>query len=157
MTYRPQYVYPPCPAGYRDEQFHYSFDSTLVPALGNAIAAGQYSGDIILPLEADADFIACAFKIQAADTSRSTLSFQLKTPHGDYIETAYVPVARYAGEGDGALIAGRLLIPIEEAVWCPAGSNWTIYFYNPTSGSVTPPRITLFGVKRRKCGNRKAA
>jgi len=154
MTYRPQFVYPAPPAGFEDEQFHYSFDSTNTPALANSLPAGAYANDIPLLLQSDAPFIARAIKIQLG-AAHSTLWFELKTPHGDYIALPYVPISRYAGEGDGAAIAGRLFVPIEEAIYCPSGSSWVLYLYNPTLASVNPPALTLFGCKRRDC--RRAA
>lgn len=157
MSYRPQYVYPPTPVGFEDEEFHYSFDSTTTPLLATAITTLAQVNDIILPLQADAPFIARGLRITLG-TADSTLDFKLKTPAGDYMETTFVPIARYAA-GGGLAIAGRLVVPFDTEIECPAGSNWTLYLYNPTGGNVNPPAVTLFGVKRRQCnaGIRRAA
>jgi hypothetical protein len=158
MTYRPQFAYPPPPRGFEDEQFHYSYDGATVPLLSsaNALVAGAFANNIILPTEADAPFLARAIKIQLG-TADSTLNFQLKTPRGDYMQTTPVPIARYAGQGDGAAICGKLVIPMESEIECPPSSVWTLYLYNPTSGTVNPPAVTISGVKRRKCGGRRVA
>ena len=158
MTYRPQFAYPSPPFGMQDEQFHYSFDGTTIPLLSsvNALAAGSQSNDIILPLQADAPFIARTLKIQLG-TAASLLWFKLKTPRGDYLQVVPVPLALYAGGMDGIAMAGQLFIPLEPEIECPPGSNWTLYLYNPTSGNVNPPAVTLFGVKRRMCGTRRRA
>lgn len=159
MTYRPQFAFPPPPLGFEDEQFHYSFDGTNVPLLAasNALAAGALSNDIVLLMEADAIFIARALKIRTG-ASHSDLWFQLRTPRGDYMQTVPVPIALYASHIDGAAIAGHYFVPLENEIEAPPGSNWTLYLYNPTSDTVNPPAVTLYGVKRRKCGNiRRAA
>lgn len=157
MTYRPQYAYPPPPAGFKDEQFHYSFDGTNCPLLStaNALAPGAASNNIILLMQSDAIFLARALKIKLGN-SHSTLDFQLKTPRGDYMQTVPVPLALYAGRIDGVNGAGHFFVPIEAEIEAPPGSNWTLYLYNPTSGTVNPPAVTLYGVKRWDCRRRKA-
>lgn len=163
-NYRPQYAYPPAPLGWEDEQFHYSFDSTNTPLLStaNALAAGAFSNNIILPMDSEQTngkgvvFFARAIKIRLG-TLHSSLNFQLRTPHGDYMQAVPVPIALYASRIDGKSIAGQYFIPFEAEIESPAGSNWTLYLYNPTSGSVNPPSVTLVGVKRRMCGVRRAA
>jgi len=147
--YRPQYIYPAPPPGFEDEQFSYIFDSTNTPTLVSAIATTQQIHSIPLPLESDSPFICRGIHIRLG-TGHSNLYFELKTPHGDYMQTTFVPIARYAG-GSGAAIVGFTPAPVECEVECPAGSNWTLYLYNPTTGNVTPPSITLLGVKRRLC------
>lgn len=154
MTYRPQFSYPPPPFGFEDEQFHYSFDATTTPLLAVAIPAGGFALNIILPMQADAPFLCRALKIRNS-TSHSTLSFQLRTPRGDYMQAVPVPIADYASHIDGNNTAGHVFIPLEAEVEAPSGSNWTLYLYNPTLGSVNPPAVTLYGVKRRRCGNNR--
>lgn len=160
MTFRPQFAYPPPPLGMEDEQFHYSFDGTSTPLLSsaNAIAPGGFSNNIILPMEADALFLCRAIKIRNS-TSHSVLSFQLKTPRGDYMQSVPVPIADYASRADGAASAGHLFIPLEAEIEAPSGSNWTLYLanVNTTGGSINPPAVTFFGVKRRKCGTMRRA
>ncbi len=147
--FRPQYSYPPAPRGKEDETFHYSFDGTNTPLLGLSLAAGQYFNDIPLTLEQDAPFLCRGIKIRLA-TDPSNLWAKLKTPHGDYLQTVYVPLSLWAS-GSGIAVAGQLIVPMENEIECPAGSNWTLYLYNPTGDSVTPPAVTLYGVKRREC------
>jgi hypothetical protein len=160
MNFRPQFAYPPPPFGMEDEQFHYSFDGTSTPLLAaaNAIAPGGFSNNIILPMEADALFLCRAIKIRNS-TSHSVLSFQLKTPRGDYMQAVPVPIADYASHLDGDNTVGHLFIPLESEIEAPSGSNWTLYLANTntTGGSIAPPAVTLFGVKRRKCPERRAA
>jgi hypothetical protein len=155
MTYRPQYAYPFAPLGKEDETFHYSFDSTTTPLLGQAIAAGGQSNDIQLPTEQDAPFFCRGIKIQLG-TAASNLYVQLRTPHGDYINVPYVPLSNWA-TGTGLAPAGQLDVPLPDEIECPPGSAWTLFLYNPTLGSVNPPAITLYGVKQRKCGSRRMA
>lgn len=160
MTFRPQFSYPPPPPGMDDEQFHYSFDGTNIPLLSsaNAIAPGGFSNNIILPMEADALFICRAIKIRNS-LSHSILSFQLKTPRGDYMQAVPVPIADYASHVDGADNVGHLFIPLEAEIEAPSGSNWTLYLANTNTagGSIAPPAVTLFGIKRRKCGTMRRA
>jgi hypothetical protein len=153
-TYRPQFVFPAPPPGYEDEQFHYSFDGTNCPLLSsvNPIAAGGFANNIVLLMQSDATFIARCLKIELV-TSKSLLYFQLKTPRGDYMQSVPVPLGLYAGHGDGGAISGRSFVSIEGEIEAPPGSNWTLYLYNPTTGSVNPPAVTLYGVKRRKCSS----
>ena len=150
-TYRPQFVYPPTPAGFEDEQFHYSYDGTNCPLLNSAnpIPAGGLSSNIILLTQADAPFFARGLNIQLG-TSDTNLWFQLKTPRGDYMQKVPVPIVLYAGMVGGLPVAGQVFVAFESEIECPPGSSWTLYLYNPTSGNVNPPEITLFGVKRRK-------
>lgn len=155
--FRPQYAYPPTPRGKEDETYHYSFDNTNTPYLALSLASLQYFNDIILPMDQDTPFICRGIKIQLSGAAESrsgfpitTLDVKLKTPHGDYLQTNFVPISRWA-TGSGIAVAGQLMVPMENEIECPAGSNWTMYLYNPTSGSVTPPAVTLFGVKRRGC------
>lgn len=155
MTYRPQFSFPPPPLGYQDEQFHYSFDSTNTPLLATAIVAGAFANNIILPMDADAPFFARSIKIRLG-TLHSTLNFQLRTPHGDLMQGVPVPIALYAGRIDGKSIAGQHFINFDSEIEAPAGSNWTLYLYNPTLVSVAPPSVSIEGIKRRLCARRAA-
>lgn len=155
-TYRPQFVHPPAPPGFEDEQFHYVFDGTSCPLLAAAkvIPAGGFANDIVLLMQADAEFICRALYLRSPTGGATNLYFQLKTPRGDYMQSVPVPASLYAfsnAGGAGGLIAGHNRTPLEAEIVAPAGSNWTLYLYNPTSGNVAPPMVTLFGVKRRKC------
>ena len=96
MSYRPQYAYPLTPQGYEDETFDYSFDQTNTPVLALSIVAGGQANDIMLPMQADAPFIARGILILNQGGGGSPLNVRLRTPHGDYIATAPVPSARWA-------------------------------------------------------------
>lgn len=154
MSYRPQYAYPAPPPGWQDETFDYSFDGTTTPLLGVSVAAGALVNDIMLPTEQDAGFLCRAIKI-GLGTAPSNLYVILRTPHGDYLDN-FVPASNWLSP-TGIAIAGSLPVPLEEQIECPPGSVWTLFLYNPTSGSVTPPAITLYGVKRRKCQPKRRA
>ncbi len=151
MSYRPQYAYPPTPPGFEDETFDYSFDATNTPVLALAIAAAGESNDIMLPLQPDAAFIARGLLIRAVTGGLSTLNVRLKTPHGDYIATSPIPAGRWADGSGRATVTGKVKTVFNDEIECPAGSVWTLYLQNPTTGSVTPPAVTLYGVKRRMC------
>jgi hypothetical protein len=150
MSYRPQYAYPPSPRGTEGETFHYSFDGTNTPVLALTLAAGAQANDIMLPLDPDAPFICRGIRI-ALGTAGSVLDVKLKTPAGDYIETAFVPEARWAFRGGLPQV-----VALEPEVWCAAGGVWTLYLYNPAGAPVAPPAITFFGIKERFCQRRAA-
>ncbi|MGA8872456.1 MAG: hypothetical protein WB460_15015, partial [Candidatus Acidiferrales bacterium] len=147
--YRPQYAYPPPAKGIEAEVYHYSFDGTNTPVLALTLAGGTQANDIMLPLEPDAPFCCRGIRI-ALGTAGSPLKVKLKTPAGDYIQTADVPSSKWAF-GGGAPVVGNLVVPLEPEIWCAAGSVWTLYLFNPTAGNVNPPAITLFGIKERDC------
>ena len=105
MSYRPQYAYPPAPAGFRYEQFHYSFDSTNVVAFQGTLAAGAQTDAINLQTEQDAIFKCRAVRF-ALGTGDSRLYCELRTPHGDYLQSPFVPLARWA-RPTGIVGAGR--------------------------------------------------
>ena len=149
--YRPQYAFE-TPRGFRDETFHYTFDKTNVAALGVILPTLQLRNDIILQLQNDAEFVCRAIKVVGAADERggtpiSNLDIWLKDPFGNYLSQTYVPISRYL-TGAGRAVPGRLPVIVEPEVMCPAGGMWTMYLYNPTTGSINPPSITFFGVKR---------
>ena len=146
MIYRAQYGFPPTPKGFQDETFHYSFDSGTVPALGTSIAAGAYLNDVTLQLQNDAEFILRGIKVQSG-TSGSNLALQIKDPFGNYLSAGPVLLSDYL-TGSGLAVIGRLIVPFESEIICPIGGFFQLYFYNPTTGSITPPALTFFGVKR---------
>jgi hypothetical protein len=154
MTYRPQYAYPPAPSDFEDESFGYIFDGTTIPALGVALAAGAQANDIQLPTEADCAFLCRGIKLRSM--APSNLYLQLRTPHGDYLQLPYAPSSLW-GSGAGIVGAGFLNVPLEPEIESPRGATWTLFLYNPTSGAITPPPITLYGVKRRRIATRRAA
>jgi hypothetical protein len=150
--YRPQYAFE-TPRGFRDETFHYSFDKTNVAALGVLLPTLQLRNDIILQFQNDQEFVCRAIRVLGAVTEQgggtpvSNLYIWLKDPFGNYLSQTYVPISRYL-TGAGAGIIGRLPVIIEPEIICPAGGMWAMYLYNPTTGSLLPPSITFFGVKR---------
>jgi hypothetical protein len=154
MIYRPQYVFPPTPAGFVDEQFHYSFDSTNTPVLGLAIAAGVTLRNVYLQLQNDAEFILRAIKVQLG-TSPSNLYLSIRDPHSFPLSAVHLPLNNYLTPG-GASIVGSMMVPFESEVVCPAGGFFILDLYNPTTGNVTPPAFTLDGVNRRQCGRMAA-
>jgi hypothetical protein len=151
MSYRPQYAYPLTPAGFEDETFDYSFDQTNTPVLALSILAGGEANDIMLPMQADAKFIARGLLILNVAGMGSPINIRLKTPHGDYLATSPVPSLRWASGSIRLGPTGKVKIPLEPEIECPAGSVWTLYLQNPTLGTVTAPSVTLYGIKRRVC------
>ena len=143
--YRPQMAYTALP-GFRDEEFRYSFDSSNVAILGVAILAGQVVNDIYLQLQNEAEFICRGIRVQL-NTAPSDLQLWLKEPFGSYLSQTYIPLATYL-TGAGAAICGRMTVVFEPEISCPAGSFFTAFLRNPTTGSVTPPSFSFFGVKR---------
>ena len=149
--YRPQYAFE-TPRGFRDETFHYTFDKTTIAALGVTLPTLQLRNDIILQLQNDQEFVCRAIAVLGAADERagsavSNLYIWLKDPFGNYLSQTYVPISRYL-TGGGAGVIGRFPVIIEPEIICPAGGMWTMYLYNPTTGSINPPAITFFGVKR---------
>lgn len=154
MIYRPQFAFV-TPMGFRDEAFHYSFDSGNVPALGSVIAAGQLVSDITLQLQNDAEFILRALKVTGSGSERggltqtavSNLALQIKDPRGEYLSASFLPISNYL-TGAGEAVVGRMFVPFESEIRCPASGFLQLFLYNPTSGALLPPSFTLYGVKR---------
>lgn len=119
MPYRPQFAYPPPPPGWVDEEFEYYFDSVDYPALGQVP-----SNQIVLPLQADAEFRLRAFQI-SGNTGKLLVRFW--TPRGDIL--SQVPVENdlaYASTVQGVAPVGRLPVPLNDEIVCPAGSAFSI-------------------------------
>lgn len=115
MPYRPQFAYPPPPPGWRDEEFEYYFDSTDYPALGIVPSNG-----IVLPLQGDAEFRIRAFQISG---NTGNIAVRFWSARGDAL--SLVPVENdlaYAGTVNGAPPVGRLPVPLNDEIICPAGS-----------------------------------
>lgn len=155
MIYRPQYAFSRRPAGFEDEAFHYSFDSSNVPVLGTTIAAGANVQNIPLQLQNDAEFILRAVKIQLA-TAPSNLYATIRDPFGNFVSAVPLPLDNYL-TGAGAALIGRMEVPFESEIHCPLGGFFQLFLYNLTTGSVLPPQVTLYGVNRRLCGGKAAA
>jgi hypothetical protein len=136
--------------GFRDEQFHYQFDSTNVPALGTAIAAGAHYDNITLQLQNDAEFVLRGLKVQAAGDVPSGLFCTIADPFDNYLSASPLPFANYL-TGTGALTIGRMIVPFEPEVFAPVGGFFRLNLYNASTGSLTPPAFTLYGFNRRWC------
>lgn len=143
MSYRPQYVFS-TPPGFRDEQFHYFFDSSNVPVLGLAIPAGGRLDNVVLQLQNDAEFI-----LRAVKASVSNLNMRLRDPFGNDLETSEAPISNTFTGGGGAVL-GRMVVPYEPEIRCPASGFLTLFLRNLTTGNVTPGSFTLYGVNRRE-------
>lgn len=154
MVWRPQFAFPPAPAGFRDEQFHYGFDGSNVPALATAIAAGSQVLNVVLQLQNDAEFILRAIKVQLG-TAPSSLALQLRDPYGNYLSATPLELSNYL-TGGGAAMVGQMAVPFEDQIRCPLGGFFEVFLYNLTTGSVAPPAFTFFGVNRRECGRMAA-
>jgi hypothetical protein len=142
VIYRPQFAYAPV-QGCLPEQFSYTFDSTNVAQLGVAIPANSQVLSIPLVLQPDAPFSWRGFKFD-----QSSLSMRLQDPWGNFLENDFTLIDLYtAAQGNDAV--GALPAVWEPSIECPAGAVIRISFNNPTSGSVTPGKITLLGIKRR--------
>lgn len=147
MTYRPQFVFS-TPPGFRDEQFHYSFDGSNVAALSSAnpLIANEYRPNIYLQLQNDAEFILRALHVQLA-TAVSNLNMELRDPYGNDLSAGGPPMAN-TFSGGGLPIAGRMFVPYEPEIRCPASGFLQLFLRNLTTGNVNPPALTLYGVKR---------
>jgi len=115
MPYRPQFIYPPTPEGYQDEEFEYYFDPSNTPALGDV--PGQ---KIPLQLQADAAFILRGIQISGNTTD---LLIRFWTPDGLPISQGLITCdLAYDATLEGQNPVGRLPIPLEGEIPCPAGS-----------------------------------
>jgi len=154
IPYRPQYAFG-TPPGFRDEQFHYSFDATNVPVLGTAIGAGLTVRNIVLQLQNDAEFILRAWKIQVSPPGRSSLALTIRDPYGNYLSASHLMLNNYLTPG-GAVGIGQMVVPCEAEIRAPIGGFFDLTLYNPTLGNVTPGAFTLYGLNRREALGRAA-
>jgi len=146
MNFRPQFAFR-TPPGFRDETFHYTFDATTNAALGVALAAGQTSRDNYLQGQNDAEFIVRAWRILMAAPGTSTLQIQIRDAFGNFLSFVSIPLNCYLTPA-GAPVVGFLPVPMEPELVIPASGFLILDFVNLTTGAVTPPKITLSGVKR---------
>ena len=144
--FRPQFAYP-TPAGYRDEQFHYAFDSFNTPLLSGTVAAGALVSLIPLVLQTDAPFFARGIKV--ATVGGSNLKIQFKDPWGNYLSSAPLPINLYVNPG-GAAGPGFSPVVIEPEIQCPAGGIFWVWLQNTSGAPVAAPAISFYGVKRYK-------
>jgi len=92
--YRPQFAFPPAPAGYAWQPCIYQFDMTNVEALGSiSLTKGQESGHIPLPLDHDSIFILMGAKVQ-----HGLLDILLFDPWSNQLMDDYVNPALYASD-----------------------------------------------------------
>jgi hypothetical protein len=95
-----------------DEEFEYYFDSTTYPAL-----AQVPSNQIVLPLQADAEF-----RIRAFEMSGNTGNLLVRFWDARGNQLSQVPVENdlaYSGEPQGNV--GRLPVPLNDEIICPKG------------------------------------
>jgi hypothetical protein len=91
-VFRPQFARPPACPGFIWQPCVYQFDSTNTPAFAQiALASGDESGYIPLPLDKDAPFVLMAIKIQ-----QSTVNVQIWDPDGNELMDDYVSSPEYA-------------------------------------------------------------
>jgi len=149
--YRPQFVYLGSPANTRDFRCTYSFDFSNVAAFASAIPANNaYSNPIRLPLDQDADFFLRAIQIQ-----ETALFIGLLDPFNNQLIDPLVPGNPPTLLPDlWAVVQNSELVVLESDNWgiyCPAGSQFTVYVQNPTAAPIAAPIISLHGIKRY-CG-----
>lgn len=148
MIYRPQFAFHVAPPGFRDEQFHYSFDKENVPILNTAIGAGLSVNNIVCQLQNDAEFILRSLKIQGVSSSVSSLLVTIRDPYGNFLSAVPLPIGNYAS-GGGAVSVGRMDVPFEDQIVCPIGGFFEVFLTNLTLGNVNPPAFSFYGVNRR--------
>ncbi len=146
--YQPQFVKPPCPPGFHDEDFVHYFDQVNNPSLGVTIPAGDSVRDIQLQLETDADFIARGISVIAGAAP------QFREPGGFYLSSDFVALAQSYRNGVSLAPSGMFAeqtVALEPEIHCPGGSNFSVFFENPTGAPVALGAfVAIFGVKRRR-------
>lgn len=114
MSYRPQYSYPPPPAGWVDEDFVYEFDSINTPAL-----ASPPQSKIPLVLQPDAEFHIRGMQISG---NTGNLLVRFWSPNGYPLGAVPVECDRaYDSTVNGPSPIGRLPVTLEPEIVCPAG------------------------------------
>ena len=120
MNYRPQFVYPPPPEGWRDEDFEYSFDLSNLPAFQLVLGLGAQINDIVLQLDRDAEFRWRAIQVS---NPGSQLGLRFQTPDGTFLQNDYAPMENFSGfPGASGGIPGGEPVALEPEVVCPPGS-----------------------------------
>ncbi len=147
LNYQPQFVHPPTPPGFRDDEFVAYYDAVNTPALGQVLAAGDDLRDVPLQLETDSRFIARAILVYV------NADIALREPGGK-------PLMTQPGLVTHTLFGGALLVfpfgavgvnhvPLEPEIECDPGSVFLAYFHNPLPVPVPLLAvIAVFGVKR---------
>jgi|FreactTroBogLake_1042271.scaffolds.fasta_scaffold47629_2 hypothetical protein len=118
MPYRPQYAYPDPPDGQAEEDFVYYFDQTNTPAL-----AGLTNNNpvlrIPLQLQADAPFILRGIQVSG---NLGNVLVRLWDANDNPLSQTLQEVDRmYAGSENGIPPIGKLPVPFEPEMPCPAG------------------------------------
>jgi hypothetical protein len=116
LTYRPQFAYPSPPPGWQDEEFEYYFDSTNTPAL-----AMPPVNQVPLILQADAEYRIRAFQMSG---NTGPLGVRFWSARGDPLSLIQVESdLAYASTVQGGPPVGRLPVPLNDEIICPAGSS----------------------------------
>ncbi len=151
MIWRPQFIYPRTPKGYRDDTFTYTFDASNVVALSGTIGAGQTITEIPLQLEADAPFLWRGWKLDAQQDNLS-LQFVFRTPDGYFLapSNTFLPIQLCGVPAGYITPVGGSVVPMECDIYCPASAVIGLYLHNPTAAPVDYNLpVLLFGEKRR--------
>ena len=118
MPYRPQFIAPPTPPGFRDEEFEYYFDSVNTPGL-TALEAGQSVNKVVLQLQNDAEYIWRAIQISG---NTGPLCLKFYDPFGNECSAVTVECdTAYDATLQALDPIGRLPVVFEPEVHCPAG------------------------------------
>lgn len=126
MPYVPQYVTPPTPPGFVDEEFEYYFDSQDTPALAPPLP-GELVAKVVLQLQADAEYIWRAIEI-SGNTGSTCLRFY--DPYGNELSAVTVEADRsYDATLNGPSPLGRLPVVFEPEIRCPAGGFLMVDVY----------------------------
>lgn len=116
MPFRPQFAYPPPPDGWIDVEFVYYFDSTIQPSLGLVP-----SNLVPLQLEPDAEYRFRAIQITG---NAGDIAVRFWTPRGEQISQVQVEAdLAYGGAVSAGAPVGRLPVPLDDEIVCPAGSQ----------------------------------
>lgn len=114
--YRPQYITPPTPEGFQDEEFEYFFDSINTPGLA-ALVSGQSVNKIALQFQNDAEFIWRGVQISG---NTGPLQLRFYDPFGNELSAVTVECDRaYSGTLNGGAPMGRLPVPLEPEIRVP--------------------------------------
>jgi hypothetical protein len=118
LPYRPQFLYPPTPPGFKDEEFEYYFDANNTPGLA-ALSVGQSVNKIILQLQQDSEFIWRAIQISG---NTGPLCIKFYDPFGNELSAVTVECdTAYNATLQAQNPIGRLPVTFEPAIECPGG------------------------------------
>jgi hypothetical protein len=147
-NYRPQFVHPFTPPGFRDDDFVAYYDQINTPGLGTTLAAGAELRDVPLQMETDSRFIARAVLVYSQG-----IELQFREPGGKLLSP--VPTSLIHTVVGGGLVVfpfgalGVNHVPLEPEIDCDPGSVFLAYFRNPLPVPVPLQAVIAFyGVKR---------